>query len=58
MSYKADTVANDNVKIQLFRGAAVVTGTYHANAAHNKDPTRAPAPAPPPSVPMMSTPPC
>jgi len=30
MSYKSDTVANENVKVQVFRGAAVVTGTYHA----------------------------
>ena len=30
MSYKADTVANDEVKVQMFDKAAVVTGRYHA----------------------------
>jgi ketosteroid isomerase-like protein len=30
MSYKSDTVANENVKVQMFDKAAVVTGTYHA----------------------------
>jgi ketosteroid isomerase-like protein len=34
MSYKADMVANDNVKVQLFQNAAVVTGTYHAKGTN------------------------
>ena len=34
MSYKADMVANDNVKVQLFQNAAVVTGTYHARGTN------------------------
>jgi ketosteroid isomerase-like protein len=30
LSYKSDTVANENVKVQMFDKTAVVTGTYHA----------------------------
>lgn len=29
-SYNSDTVANENVKVQMFDKAAVVSGTYHA----------------------------
>jgi ketosteroid isomerase-like protein len=38
MSYKADMVANDNVKVQLFPNAAVVTGTYHAKGTSKGKP--------------------
>ncbi len=30
MSYKADSVANEGVKVSMYDKAAVVTGTYHA----------------------------
>jgi ketosteroid isomerase-like protein len=38
MSYKADLVANENVKVQVFRGAAVVTGKYHAKGTNKGKP--------------------
>ena len=34
LSYKADTVANENVKVQMYDKAAVVTGTYHAKGTN------------------------
>jgi len=37
-SYHADIVANENVKVQMYRDVAVVTGTYHTKGTNRGKP--------------------
>ncbi len=48
MSYKADSVANEGVKVTMYDKAAVVTGTYHAKGTMraNRSTTGAASPIP------------